>query len=212
MNRFYVYQHRRADTGAIFYVGKGQGRRAYKKVDRTDAWRTAAANGYSVEFLIEGVDEDLAFLVEREAISVYRMRGIALVNISAGDTGCSGYKHTPEHIARLKGNRHGAASWGRTFKGKTHSEETKRLYSQMRAGKDNGKRKGTTRSLESRQKQSNARQGWQNIAARKLSVDQVREIRATLGYRQIASFARRYGVGESTIRRVRDGAYYVDAR
>ncbi len=80
--------------------------------------------------------------------------------------------------------------------------------SEKRKGVDSGKWKGKKRSLESRMKMSAAKKGKPMRSLRKLSDEQVREIRATIGYRQIAEFARRYGVGESTIRRVRDGEYY----
>ena len=32
---FYVYQHRKADSGEIFYIGKGMGRRAYDSFHRS---------------------------------------------------------------------------------------------------------------------------------------------------------------------------------
>lgn len=198
---FYVYRHARPD-GSIFYVGKGKGRRARAIDKRSPAWRKAAENGFSIDYLAKNIDEDLAFLIEREAIDVYRRRGLHLVNISAGDTGCSGYRHTPEHIARLKGNAFGAAAWGKAFKGRTHSDETKRIMSEKRKGVDNGKWKGKKRSLESRMKMSAARKGKPLTKLRRLTDEQVREIRSTIGYRQIALFARRYGVGESTIRRI----------
>ena len=35
---FYVYQHERADTKAVFYVGKGRRDRYKSKCGRIDAW------------------------------------------------------------------------------------------------------------------------------------------------------------------------------
>ena len=36
--KFYVYTHRRASNGVVFYVGKGHGRRAYVKSHRGKWW------------------------------------------------------------------------------------------------------------------------------------------------------------------------------
>jgi hypothetical protein len=48
VDRFYVYEHRRADTGAVFYVGKGSGYRLRVEQHRGAAWRAiAGAVGYS---------------------------------------------------------------------------------------------------------------------------------------------------------------------
>ena len=49
-NNFYVYVHRTADTGRIFYVGKGTKNRAWTKGSRNLHWRNIVnKNGYHVK-------------------------------------------------------------------------------------------------------------------------------------------------------------------
>ncbi len=205
----YVYQHREADTRRIFYVGKGKNRRAWKSEKRNAHWRAVVdQHGFIPEILFRTDDHDFAFFIEEEAINLYKSRGMNLTNMRDGGAGGRGYRHTPEHIARLK-----SESWPRSpmpsFAGRKHSDESKKIMSELRLGKDNGKWKGKARSIESRMKMSAAKKGRPNLFLRKLTDQQVSEIRETIGYRQVAEFARRYGVGESTIRRIRDGIYYV---
>lgn len=48
----------------------------------------------------ENLHEDAAFRLERETIAFWRGAGISLANLSKGGEGASGYKHTPEAIAK----------------------------------------------------------------------------------------------------------------
>ena len=51
-NNFYVYVHRTADTGRIFYVGKGTKNRAWTKGSRNLHWRNIVnKHGYTVEIV-----------------------------------------------------------------------------------------------------------------------------------------------------------------
>ena len=36
--KYYVYAHKKKQDGEIFYIGKGVGRRAYKKTGRSTYW------------------------------------------------------------------------------------------------------------------------------------------------------------------------------
>lgn len=71
--RFYVYLHRRLDTGEVFYVGKGTGDRAYRKSKRNDrgiAWQRIAFNiEYSVEMYKENLTEEEAENIENDLIN-----------------------------------------------------------------------------------------------------------------------------------------------
>jgi len=206
---FYIYQHRKADTNEIFYVGKGKGTRLNHTKGRNDYWhRVVKKHGFVAEYIAQNLDEELAFLAEMECIDAYRRRGIQLVNATDGGEGASGYKHTEQHKANLKGNKNGASSWGMTFKGKKHTEESRKQMSYARIGNKN--KSGTTLSEESKAKISAAMKGKIVLKRRCLSAEQVLEIRQRVGYRNIAMLAKEYGVGESTVRRIRDGEAYKD--
>lgn len=91
MSRFYVYAHRRLDTGNIFYIGKGTGRRALTKGGRSALWtRIASKHGYRVELLIAGLTEAQAFAMECHFIA----KTPDLCNHTDGGEGISGYQHT----------------------------------------------------------------------------------------------------------------------
>ena len=208
---FYIYQHRKPDTNEIFYVGKGKNTRLNQSKGRNEYWhRVVAKHGFIAEYIKQNLCEELAFLAEMETIDVYKKRGIQLVNATNGGEGSSGYKHTKEHKSSLKGNTHGASSWGMTFKGKKHTKESCQQMSYARIGNQN--KLGKKLSEESKQKISEAKMGKPIIAKRVLSADKVLEIRQRVGYRNIAMLAREYGVGESTIRRIRNGECYGDVK
>jgi group I intron endonuclease len=206
---FYIYQHKKTDTNEIFYVGKGKGRRFKQIFGRNEYWhRVVKKHGFTSEIIKNGLDEELALFAEMECIDVYKRRGIKLVNATDGGEGSSGYKHTEQHKEKLKGNSFGESSWGLTFKGKKHSKESKEKMSYARIGNKN--KAGTTLSEESKEKISKAMSGKIILAKRVLTNDEVREIRANIGYRNIAKLARQYGVGESTIRRIKNYQAYKD--
>jgi len=208
---FYIYQHRKADINKIFYVGKGKGTRLNQSKGRNQYWhRVVAKHGFIAEYIAKNIDEELAFLAEIECIDVYKRRGIQLVNATDGGEGATGYKHTAEHKASMKGNKNGLASWGMTFKDKKHTEESRQKMSNSRIGNKN--KAGTTLSEESKAKISLAMKGKIILKKRSLSAIQVLEIRERVGYRNIAMLSREYGVGESTIRRIRDGEVYKDVK
>jgi hypothetical protein len=105
---FYVYEHWRPDRDECFYVGKGKGRRA----NQMDFGRNPhhrhiqdklARLGMCVEvrLVAEGLAEKDAFRIERERIAFWRSDGADLANKTDGGEGGSGYKHTPEAIAKV---------------------------------------------------------------------------------------------------------------
>lgn len=93
---FYVYEHIRLDTHAVFYVGKGKGRRCFETRRRNPHWQRIVlkAGGFDVRVVVEGIDEELAFLAEHELISKLKAQGILLSNLTDGGEGASGYTHT----------------------------------------------------------------------------------------------------------------------
>ena len=207
---YYVYQHRKADTNEIFYVGKGKCNRAFVATKRNPYWKNIVSkHGFNVEFVAFNLDEELSFLVELETIDLYKRVGCQLANLTNGGEGTSGLKHSEQHKANLKGNTFGASSWGKTFKGKTHSDEQKEKWSKFRKG-ITSPRKGVVLSDETRSKISASRMGIVVQKRRVLTDEQVREIRVLLPQHSIAALAKKYGVGESTIRRLRDGERYAE--
>jgi len=145
-------------------------------------------------------------------IACMKDMGIELANMTEGGEGCIGFSHphTEEHKAKMKGNSYGASAWGLTFKGKKHSAESKEKMSYVRIGNKN--KAGTTLSEESKAKISKAMKGKIVLAKRVLTAKQVLEIKSRIGYRNIAMLAKEYKVGESTIRRIRDGEAYKDVQ
>ncbi len=101
---FYVYLHRKKTTNEIFYVGKGSGDRAWSTTGRSDLWtRTIKKYGYTVEIVLDNLQEWYAFELEKELIALYGRlsdgRG-KLVNLTDGGEGLSGEDH-PMHDKRL---------------------------------------------------------------------------------------------------------------
>jgi hypothetical protein len=117
---FYVYEHIRNDTNAIFYVGKGKKERAYRVNNRNEYWKNIVnKTGYTVRFVVKDVDEELAYLVEEERIDQLKRLGIKLTNLTLGGEGASGGE-----------NHH---MWG-----KTHPDKgSKRPYGKYKRGTDN---------------------------------------------------------------------------
>jgi len=224
---YYVYQHIKADTNAIFYIGKGKGRRVLSKTGRSVYWKnTVAKHGLAHKFLAKNLDEELAFLVEVEAIDQCRLLGISLVNRTDGGEGASGYKHTDEHKAKMIGNPYGRFVKKNGFKGKTHSDEQKQKWAITRKGVISP-RKGVTLSEETKQKMSAARKGIPledshkkaistgllgNKHTAKLSDDDVKFIRANQGVMTHIDLGARFGVHRNTIHKIWRNERYKDVK
>lgn len=86
---FYVYVHKRASDGRVFYVGKGRNFRAFSKKGRNEYWhRIVAKHGYTVEIVQSGMQEWWAFELECELIALYGREN--LCNLTDGGEGVSG--------------------------------------------------------------------------------------------------------------------------
>lgn len=84
---FYVYVHKRKDTGEPFYVGKGRGDRAWSSENRTSGWRKIVAiSGRTVEVVMRDMSEDAALSFEKMLISALSIR-FRLVNKNKGGGG-----------------------------------------------------------------------------------------------------------------------------
>lgn len=91
----YVYIHRRMTDKTIFYVGRGQNRRAWDKGLRNPHWtNTAKKNGFIVEVVKQNLSDECANSIEILLINELRKSGIRLVNISDGGEGSTGSPST----------------------------------------------------------------------------------------------------------------------
>ena len=128
----YVYTHRKATTGDIFYVGKGTAERAWDRYGRTAYWQNVVAkHGFVVQIESDGLLEFEAFARERDLIASLRARGVRLVNLTDGGEGTlnpsdetraklsayqRGRKKSADHIEKIR----------QANTGKLRTEETKR--------------------------------------------------------------------------------------
>lgn len=98
-NNFYVYVHRRADDNTIFYIGKGEGRRAWRKTNRNIWWkRVVEKHNYVVEVVLWDLPENDAFQLEKELITFYKGH---LVNLTDGGEGSSGIVYSIERKNKI---------------------------------------------------------------------------------------------------------------
>lgn len=111
---FYTYAHFRKDTNQIFYIGKGTGRRMYRKEARNLHWHNVVAKaGYTPMLLAKWETEYEAYEHEKLLIKCF---GDSLVNQSLGGDGND-------------------AKGGFTFTGKKHSEQAKKKCRLAHLGK-----------------------------------------------------------------------------
>lgn len=92
--RYYVYTHAMADTGELFYIGKGSRKRAWSHA--RGAWwkRVVRKHGLRVQVVQYFETESEAFFFERQMIAVCRVRGEDLINCTDGGEGASGHVHS----------------------------------------------------------------------------------------------------------------------
>jgi len=88
--KYYTYLHRRNDTNEVFYVGKGQGKRAWK--GRRNKWWHCIADtrGFTVEICAHWPTEREAFEHEIFLIECFKSLDYKLVNQTKGGEGTAG--------------------------------------------------------------------------------------------------------------------------
>lgn len=126
---FYVYEHIRNDTGAVFYVGKGSAKRAKHSLNRGVYWDRVVnkAGGFTINYPVSDVDEELSLLAEMELIDQYRKLGVQLVNVSAGGEGTTGWipsDETRRKIGLANKNTFKVSGKSHGMYGKKHTEES----------------------------------------------------------------------------------------
>jgi len=92
MSEFYVYVHRRASDGAIFYVGKGSGGRLRSKASRSPFWHQIVnEHGFEAEICSPMMSNACALSYEK--ILIHTIGFDRLCNLTrGGNKGASGYK------------------------------------------------------------------------------------------------------------------------
>lgn len=137
MRNHYIYAHYRNDDNSVFYVGKGQRRRAWETgaKRRSRLWHNIAKkHGHTVKIWASNLTEEVAFQMERDWIALYgRMdNGTGcLVNHTNGGEGPSGKmisRDTRQKMSNAASNRsmetkQKLAAHGR---GHQHSQDAKR--------------------------------------------------------------------------------------
>lgn len=82
---YYTYEWYRKDTGAVFYVGKGKGRRYQEKKDRNPKFRNYVAKyPCGVRKVHKNLSEEDAYAKEIELIAFYKARGQCECNFTEG--------------------------------------------------------------------------------------------------------------------------------
>lgn len=148
MTGFYIYEHRKADSGELFYIGKGKGNRLTQTGKRNPHWKHVAnKHGFVAKKIADGLTESEAFEREKQLIREMRMAGILLCNMTdGGDSGPSlpgelnpffGKTHSPETINLIKEKLVTKALRGpaHPMYGKPRSTETKRKLSDKMRGR-----------------------------------------------------------------------------
>ena len=119
MNRHYIYFHKKADDGTIFYVGIGVGRRATAVKNRSDFWkRVVDKHGYTIEYPHTEISQEQAKDLEKHYISAYGRldKGTGtLCNMTDGGDGRVGYECSQETKEKMR----------KSATGKKLSQETK---------------------------------------------------------------------------------------
>lgn len=110
----YVYEHWRPDTGVIFYVGKGKGRRAWEMKWGRNRWHKSIvskliAEGLSVDIRIvhSQMSDEESIAKEIELIYYWRSLGVSLVNMTDGGEGKTGAKFSEESKEKMSRDRKG---------------------------------------------------------------------------------------------------------
>lgn len=100
--KFYVYVHRRATDGTIFYVGKGSGKRLHDKSGRSQYWkRVANKHGWTSQVFIWFSQEQCALSFEVALIA--HIGRDNLVNATIGGEGvCNPSIHVREKMRAAK--------------------------------------------------------------------------------------------------------------
>lgn len=126
---YYVYIHRKASNGEIFYVGKGKNNRCTSVKNRSKCWKHIHnKHGVTCEIVANSLMENEAFLLEKKLIKDIGRRDLnlgTLVNLTDGGDGVTNYKITDARRLQIK----------ESSTGRRHTDKTKELISAANKGK-----------------------------------------------------------------------------
>lgn len=128
-NKYYTYAYLREDR-TPYYIGKGEGNRAYSKYHNVPLPK----DRNRIIFLKKNLTEEEAFRHETYLIAVLGRKDLGtgiLRNLTDGGEGVSGYKHNQERLEKMSKAHIG----NQNRKGHKHTEETKRKLSEAQRGK-----------------------------------------------------------------------------
>lgn len=140
-SNYYIYAHYRQDTNEVFYVGKGQSKRAWAKWGRNNYWHHIVHKcGYVVRIILDNLTENQAFNAETKLIKFYGRKDLGLgplVNLTDGGEGTSNREYT-ELTKRKIGDKtleRISNGWVNPMKDKNHTEETIHKQRECKIGK-----------------------------------------------------------------------------
>ena len=120
----YVYLHTKPN-GEIFYVGKGNGYRAYDKTNRNSHWkRTVAKYGYNISIFLDNLSDKKAYSVEMDLIEAIGLENLTNMN-NGGEGVMTGLTFTDEHKRKIS----------KALKGKKVSKEARLNMSKAQKGR-----------------------------------------------------------------------------
>ena len=104
---FYTYSHETADTGKIFYIGKGIDRRHKRTVSRNPHWHNIVnKHGFVSKILAHWKTEREALQHESFLISCFKDMGLTLANKTDGGESGSGYVMPESEKIKRRNFRH----------------------------------------------------------------------------------------------------------
>lgn len=166
--------------GTPFYIGKGVGNRAYKK-NRSDYWKHVANKyGYEVQILAYWKTHKEALDHEKLLISCMKDIGINLTNLTDGGEGCF-----------------------------NPSKETRLKMSIAKKGKPSS-RKGIFLSNETKFKLSLSGKEKPRRALRKLTKEQVKEIKSLKNSLSLRKIAEKFNVTSNVIYGIFNNLTYIE--
>lgn len=139
-NKFYVYAWYFVESGKVFHVGKGTGKRCYNKSTHRNQYFKNIIAKYkdlvSVKILENNLSEQEAWDLEVKYITEYKAKGECETNFHKG--GCGGYTGNYDSVERNRKLSEAASKRvgeKNPMHGKHHSEETKRVLHDKNLGK-----------------------------------------------------------------------------